>query len=204
MLYGIGSVARNFQLRLGTSGANGKNRVTFDGFLRDDFERLSNLCKQVRCPSHARRRALSLTMTQYYNTTLETKETSVKGWNWGVAEVQCASSLSPSPTSLLLLSSTILTAPTTHSARFIISDDLSNGLHDPHFPRPQHLHHETRSRARIQFLPPARTKGRRPRRAQKTPSTPPRRSFRNSILRARYCQRSEEESGEEGEGCCQG
>lgn len=41
-------VARNFQLRLGTTGANGKSRITFDGFLRDDFERLGNLCKQVR------------------------------------------------------------------------------------------------------------------------------------------------------------
>lgn len=85
----IHSVARNFQLRLGTSGANGKNRVTFDGFLRDDFERLSNLCKQVRRAAHPNRRRVSLTIAQYYNTTLETKETSVKGWNWGVAEVQC-------------------------------------------------------------------------------------------------------------------
>ncbi|GAA5958801.1 hypothetical protein JCM21900_004768 [Sporobolomyces salmonicolor] len=59
-------VARNFQMRIGTH----KARTTFDGFLRDDFERLSNLCKQ------------------YYNITIETKDTSVRGWNWGVAEVQ--------------------------------------------------------------------------------------------------------------------
>lgn len=38
------SVARNFQLRIGTH----KSRITFDGFLKDDFERLQNLCKQVR------------------------------------------------------------------------------------------------------------------------------------------------------------
>ena len=38
------SVARNFQLRIGTH----KTRITFDGFLKDDFERLQNLCKQVR------------------------------------------------------------------------------------------------------------------------------------------------------------
>ncbi|SCZ89982.1 BZ3500_MvSof-1268-A1-R1_Chr1-3g01704 [Microbotryum saponariae] len=59
-------VARNFQLRIGTP----KNRITFDGFLKDDFERLGNLCKQ------------------YYNTTIETTDTSVRGWNWGVAEIQ--------------------------------------------------------------------------------------------------------------------
>ncbi|GAA6060442.1 hypothetical protein JCM10212_000035 [Sporobolomyces blumeae] len=59
-------VARNYQMRIGTQ----KQRTTFDGFLKDDFERLSNLCKQ------------------YYNITIETKDTSVRGWNWGVAEVQ--------------------------------------------------------------------------------------------------------------------
>ncbi|GAA5841007.1 hypothetical protein JCM5353_004872 [Sporobolomyces roseus] len=59
-------VARNHQMRIGTQ----KTRTTFDGFLKDDFERLSNLCKQ------------------YYNITIETKDTSVRGWNWGVAEVQ--------------------------------------------------------------------------------------------------------------------
>ncbi|KAK4049309.1 FACT complex subunit [Microbotryomycetes sp. JL201] len=59
-------VARNHQLRIGTS----KSRITFDGFLKDDFERLQNLCKQ------------------YYNTTIESKDISVRGWNWGIAEVQ--------------------------------------------------------------------------------------------------------------------
>ncbi|GAA5833091.1 hypothetical protein JCM3766R1_001389 [Sporobolomyces carnicolor] len=59
-------VARNYQMRIGTQ----KSRTTFDGFLKDDHERLSNLCKQ------------------YYNITIETKDTSVRGWNWGVAEVQ--------------------------------------------------------------------------------------------------------------------
>ncbi|GAA5820920.1 hypothetical protein JCM11251_001876 [Rhodosporidiobolus azoricus] len=59
-------VARNYQMRIGTH----KQRTTFDGFLREDHERLSNLCKQ------------------YYNITIETKDTSVRGWNWGVAEVQ--------------------------------------------------------------------------------------------------------------------
>lgn len=36
-------MARNFQLRIGTP----KTRITFDGFLKDDLERLQNLCKQV-------------------------------------------------------------------------------------------------------------------------------------------------------------
>lgn len=68
------SVARNYQMRLGTP----KQRTTFDGFVKEDFERLSNLCKQ------------------YYNITIETKDISVRGWNWGVAEVQCAFPSSPS------------------------------------------------------------------------------------------------------------
>ncbi|KAM0755556.1 SSrecog-domain-containing protein [Meredithblackwellia eburnea MCA 4105] len=59
-------VARQHQLRIGTP----KSRYAFDGFMKDDFERLSNLCKQ------------------YYNTTIETKDTTVRGWNWGIAEVQ--------------------------------------------------------------------------------------------------------------------
>lgn len=41
------SVARNYQMRIGTN----KKRTTFDGFLKEDFERLGNLCKQVRPPS---------------------------------------------------------------------------------------------------------------------------------------------------------
>ena len=36
-------VARNYQMRIGTN----KKRQTFDGFLKDDFERLGNLCKQA-------------------------------------------------------------------------------------------------------------------------------------------------------------
>ncbi|GAA5929678.1 hypothetical protein JCM3775_006519 [Rhodotorula graminis] len=59
-------VARNYQMRIGTN----KKRTTFDGFLKEDFERLGNLCKQ------------------YYNISIETKDISVRGWNWGVAEVQ--------------------------------------------------------------------------------------------------------------------
>lgn len=42
-IYRAHSVARNYQLRIGTN----KTRITFDGFLKDDFERLQNLCKQV-------------------------------------------------------------------------------------------------------------------------------------------------------------
>ncbi|BGP11492.1 FACT complex subunit POB3 [Rhodotorula toruloides] len=66
-------VARNYQMRIGTQ----KKRTTFDGFLKEDFERLSNLCKQA-----------SPHEWSYYNITIETKDISVRGWNWGVAEVQ--------------------------------------------------------------------------------------------------------------------
>ncbi|POY75542.1 hypothetical protein BMF94_1445 [Rhodotorula taiwanensis] len=89
-------VARNYQMRIGTN----KKKQTFDGFLKDDFERLGNLCKQASPLSRPRglseRRFLFVltrlrcpaTRMQYYNITLETKDVSVRGWNWGVAEVQ--------------------------------------------------------------------------------------------------------------------
>lgn len=91
-------VARNYQMRIGTN----KKKQTFDGFLKDDFERLGNLCKQASPLSRPRglseRRFLFVltrlrcpaTRMQYYNITLETKDVSVRGWNWGVAEVQGA------------------------------------------------------------------------------------------------------------------
>lgn len=61
-------VGRGFQLRIGLKGE--KRRVAFEGFQRDDHERLKNAANN------------------YYNITLEEKETSVRGWNWGAAEVQ--------------------------------------------------------------------------------------------------------------------
>ncbi|KEP54311.1 FACT complex subunit POB3 [Rhizoctonia solani 123E] len=61
-------VARNFQLRLILK--ENRRRETFDGFLREDHDKVSQL------------------VTQHYKTQLETKEISVKGWNWGSTDVQ--------------------------------------------------------------------------------------------------------------------
>lgn len=61
-------VARGFQLRIGLKGE--KRRVAYEGFEREDHERLKNA------------------VNHYYNITLEEKETSVRGWNWGYADIQ--------------------------------------------------------------------------------------------------------------------
>ena len=61
-------VGRGFQLRVNLKGE--KRRVAFEGFTREDHERLKNSAQN------------------YYNITLEEIETSVRGWNWGVADVQ--------------------------------------------------------------------------------------------------------------------
>jgi structure-specific recognition protein 1 len=60
-------VARNFQLRVGLKD---RRRETFDGFVRDDHDRLSGLLKH------------------HFGVTLESKEVSFKGWNWGVTDFQ--------------------------------------------------------------------------------------------------------------------
>ncbi|KIJ54619.1 hypothetical protein M422DRAFT_24531 [Sphaerobolus stellatus SS14] len=61
-------VARNFQLRVGLK-EKGK-RVSFDGFLKEDHDRLASLLKQ------------------HFSVTLETKEITFKGWNWGATDFQ--------------------------------------------------------------------------------------------------------------------
>ncbi|OSD07451.1 SSrecog-domain-containing protein [Trametes coccinea BRFM310] len=55
-------VARNYQLRVGLKD---RSRETFDGFLREDHDKLAHLLKQ------------------YFSIPLETKEVTFKGWNWG-------------------------------------------------------------------------------------------------------------------------
>lgn len=60
-------VARNYQLRVGLKD---RTRETFDGFTREDHDRIAQLLKQ------------------HFSVTLETKETSLKGWNWGVTDFQ--------------------------------------------------------------------------------------------------------------------
>lgn len=61
-------VARGFQLRIGLKGE--KRRVAYEGFEREDHERLRNA------------------VNNYYNITLEEKDTNVRGWNWGYADIQ--------------------------------------------------------------------------------------------------------------------
>ncbi|KAJ3731290.1 SSrecog-domain-containing protein [Lentinula guzmanii] len=64
-------VARNFQLRVGIKEEKGDFRKeTFDGFQREDHDRLAALLKE------------------HFRVTLETRETSLKGWNWGLTDFQ--------------------------------------------------------------------------------------------------------------------
>ncbi|KAG6813589.1 hypothetical protein H0H92_009633 [Tricholoma furcatifolium] len=64
-------VARNFQLRIGMKDDKREHRIEkFDGFLREDHEKLSSLFKN------------------HFGKTLETKEVSLKGWNWGTTDFQ--------------------------------------------------------------------------------------------------------------------
>ncbi|EJT99906.1 SSrecog-domain-containing protein [Dacryopinax primogenitus] len=61
-------VARGFQLRLLLS--SDKRRETFDGFEREDHEKLAHICKQ------------------HWELSLETREMSYRGWNWGEYDIQ--------------------------------------------------------------------------------------------------------------------
>ncbi|KAL0576943.1 FACT complex subunit [Marasmius crinis-equi] len=63
-------VARNFQLRVGLKVGNEQRRETFDGFMREDHDKLASLLKN------------------HFSVTLETREISLKGWNWGVTDFQ--------------------------------------------------------------------------------------------------------------------
>ncbi|KAJ3747416.1 SSrecog-domain-containing protein [Lentinula detonsa] len=64
-------VARNFQLRVGIKEEKGDFRKeTFDGFQREDHDRLATLLKG------------------HFKVTLETREISLKGWNWGLTDFQ--------------------------------------------------------------------------------------------------------------------
>ncbi|KAJ3838083.1 structure-specific recognition protein-domain-containing protein [Lentinula raphanica] len=64
-------VARNFQLRVGIKEEKGDFRKeTFDGFQREDHDRMATLLKN------------------HFAVTLETRETSLKGWNWGLTDFQ--------------------------------------------------------------------------------------------------------------------
>lgn len=58
-------VARGFQLRVGLKD---RRREVFDGFERDDHDKLAGLLKQ------------------HFAATLETEDISFRGWNWGVTD----------------------------------------------------------------------------------------------------------------------
>ncbi|KXN81805.1 FACT complex subunit POB3 [Leucoagaricus sp. SymC.cos] len=60
-------VARNFQLRV---GMRDHRKEKFDGFMREDHDKLANLLKN------------------HFGITLETREVALKGWNWGVTDFQ--------------------------------------------------------------------------------------------------------------------
>ncbi|KIK94046.1 hypothetical protein PAXRUDRAFT_828380 [Paxillus rubicundulus Ve08.2h10] len=60
-------VARDFQLRVGLKD---RRRETFDGFTREDHDKLASLLKQ------------------HFGVTLEVKDVTFKGWNWGVTDIQ--------------------------------------------------------------------------------------------------------------------
>lgn len=47
-----------------------RRRMTFDGFMREDQDKVATLMKQ------------------HFAVTLEVKEMSFKGWNWGVTDFQ--------------------------------------------------------------------------------------------------------------------
>ncbi|EIW80885.1 SSrecog-domain-containing protein [Coniophora puteana RWD-64-598 SS2] len=60
-------VARNFQLRIGLKD---RSREVFDGFVREDHDKMAGLLKQ------------------HFGVTLEVKDVTFKGWNWGVTDIQ--------------------------------------------------------------------------------------------------------------------
>jgi len=71
-------VARGYQLRIGLNKdrtdikMGDRRRESFDGFRPEDQEKLSNLFKQ------------------HFHVTLETKDLSLRGWNWGKVDVQAS------------------------------------------------------------------------------------------------------------------
>lgn len=67
--YDVSRVARGYQLRI-TTRSHDRRRETFDGFHRDDFDRLS------------------AAITEYFSKRLDQIEVSVRGWNWGKAVVE--------------------------------------------------------------------------------------------------------------------
>jgi len=81
-------VARNFQLRV---GMRDHRREKFDGFMREVFELISSFFSDPDYfpQDHDR---LARLLKDHFGVTLETREVSFKGWNWGVTDFQGAHS----------------------------------------------------------------------------------------------------------------
>ena len=78
-------VARNFQLRVGLKD---HRKESFDGFMREvsSSQWLTPLVIYISlCQDHDKLAAL---LKSHFGVTLETKEVSFKGWNWGVTDFQ--------------------------------------------------------------------------------------------------------------------
>lgn len=82
-------VARNFQLRLGLKD---RSRAVFDGFGREvrDSKLTAHtanvlFCCFWGCQDHDK---IAQLLKQHFSVTLETKDVSFKGWNWGVTDIQ--------------------------------------------------------------------------------------------------------------------
>lgn len=78
-------VARNFQLRIGMKD---HRREKFDGFMREvhpltDAYNCCFLKKSLQ--DHDKLAGL---LKNHFGVTLETKEVSLRGWNWGVTDFQ--------------------------------------------------------------------------------------------------------------------
>lgn len=77
-------VARGFQLRVGLKD---HRRENFDGFLREVrlFQAPSG---GLNLSSNQDHEKLASLIKNYFSITLETKEVSLRGWNWGVTDFQ--------------------------------------------------------------------------------------------------------------------
>lgn len=80
-------VARNYQLRVGLKD---RSRETFDGFSREvrAASRLVVACPSSSCIKLQDHEKMAQLLKQHFSVTLETKEMSFKGWNWGVTDFQ--------------------------------------------------------------------------------------------------------------------
>ena len=78
-------VARNFQLRVGLKD---RKKVTFDGFVREVSRGPMNHHERLAYISGQDHDKLASLLKQHFAVTLEVKDVSVKGWNWGVTDFQ--------------------------------------------------------------------------------------------------------------------